>query len=172
MEGARGISAGEIKKIKLFYYLGNHFSKKHLRKLYISLYESVLGYGIIHWGASCHLQQIQMLQNRVCRNILHLQRRTPRNEIYLKMQVMDMKRLHKYRLLLFVFKHSADFQIKKSDTATRSGSARLAKDPGWNKFHSRSQARYQGFLKFNNLSPTCRNEKQISAYKKRLKQTM
>ena len=48
----------------LFYHLKNHFNTWHLQKLYPLLYESVLGYGIVHWGASAHIQPIKVLQNK------------------------------------------------------------------------------------------------------------
>jgi len=33
-----------------FFHLKNYYNMKHLKKIYIPLYESVLSYGIIHWG--------------------------------------------------------------------------------------------------------------------------
>lgn len=66
----------KIRKVNfLFFHLKNYFVR-HLMKLYAPLYESVLNYGIIHWGACRHIKPLEVLQNEVCKSILSLSPRT------------------------------------------------------------------------------------------------
>jgi hypothetical protein len=68
----------------LFYHLRGYFSKLHLKKLYNPLFESVMSYGIIHWGTCKHVKPIKVLQNRLCRTILGHIRGTSETIIYSK----------------------------------------------------------------------------------------
>ena len=151
----------------LFYHFRNYFNEKHLKTLYRALYESTMTYGIIHWGASCHTKAIKVLQNRVCRTILNLHKRTSESEIYEKMNVLELKKLYKKRLLIFVFKNKTMYEIYDTVTThSRTGGGFVSAYPKWKKTHSRLQARYTGCSYFNKLSPACRNERSIGKYKK------
>jgi hypothetical protein len=153
----------------LFYHLQNYFSARHLLKLYPPLYESKFSYGIIHWGASAHIKPIKVLQNKVCRNILSLNKRTSEADIYPKMQRMQVEKLHKFRLLLFLFKNKHFFHLHNTQLQTRTGNSTRAKTLNWNKEHSRKQARYQGWRLFNELPRETRSERKLSAYKNSIK---
>ena len=153
----------------LFYYMKQYFSRKHLIRIYVPLYESVLSYGIIHWGASAHIRPLKVLQNRVCRSIENLNRLTSEEEIYAKMGVMGLENLHKLRLLMFIFKNKEAFRVRENVSATRTGGGMMAVDPKMVKYHSRIQASYQGFKIFNRLPSYLRSEMKISIYKKLIK---
>jgi len=75
----------------LFYHLKEQLSKKHLIRLYAPLYESVLIYGIIHWGGSAHTNPLKVLQNKVCRLILNTKRRSSEWEICPKLGFMSLE---------------------------------------------------------------------------------
>jgi len=150
----------------------NYFDKRHLIKLYKPLYESVLNYGIIHWGGSHHLSPIKVLQNRVCRTILGMNRRTSEKEIYVQMEVHKVEELFKYRLLLFVFSNKELFQICDTIAYTRTGGGPVAKFPKFVKHHSRIQARYQGTSLYNKLFNHARKAKKIADFKRLILQVL
>jgi len=161
----------KLRKINfLFYHMANIFSKKHLVKLYTPLYESVLTYGVIHWGASAHIKPLKVLQNKVCRTILNLEKRTSESKIYPKMGVPKLEDVHKLKTLMFVFKNKNSFQIHNTVTYSRTGGGLVSAYPGWKKHHSRLQGRYQGYKLFNKLHRNLRNEKRLSTFKRMIKE--
>jgi len=155
----------------LFYHLKGFFGTPHLKKLYATLYESVYSYGIMHWGACKHIKPIKVLQNAVCRIILNHQRGSSESEIYEQMKVARVEELYKIRLLMFVFKNRLTFRLHDTEmqVRTRHGKSTVAEKVHWKKEHSRLQARYQGYLAFNQLPNECRSERRISTYKRLLK---
>ena len=156
----------------LFYHLKSYFNSWHLQKLYTSLYESVFSYGIIHWGASAHIKPIKVLQNKVCRTILSLNRRTSEEEIYPKMNKMKLEQLHRYRLMMFLFKNKELFQLHNTKSITRRGKTVQATQLKWRKEHSRMQARYQGVKLFNFLPADVRSEKRLSIFKNSVRKNL
>ena len=86
----------------IFYHLKNYLNSWQLQKLYSPLYESILNYGIIHWGGSAHIQPLKVLQNKVCRMILSMGRRTWEAEIYHKMNKLKLENVYKTRLLMLL----------------------------------------------------------------------
>lgn len=153
----------------LFWNLKNYFSRKHLCKLYQSLYESVLTYGIVHWGGTHHLKPLKVLQNSVCRCILGLEKRTSETEIYSKMKMPRLENLHKIRVALFVFKNKLKFGVHDSVTLSRRGGGMVAEYPRLKKHHSRIQLLYMGYEIFNRLPLHNRNDLRLSTYKKSIK---
>ena len=133
----------------LFYYMRGFYSKYHLLKLYKPLYESVMSYGILHWGASHHISPLKVLQNRVCRTILNMPKRTSAIDIYAQMGVQNIDQLYKSGLLMFVFKNKELFKIHDTVAYIRTEGGPIAGNPKYRKHHSRIQARYQGFEVFH-----------------------
>ena len=154
----------------LFFHLKSYYNTKHLRKLYLPLYESTMTYGIIHWEGSKHIEAIKVLQNKVCRNILSLAPRTTESIIYSKMKVMGLEDLYKYRLRMFVIKNLGLFALHHNNYMhTRQADARMIEIPTWWKEHSRWQAGYRGPSLYNNLPGSVRGEKRLSAFKRLIK---
>lgn len=154
----------------LFYHLKKYFNVRHLKKLYLPLYESVFRYGILHWGASRHIKPLKVLQNKVCKNILSLPPRTTESEVYEKMNVLRLEEVHRNNLLMFLFKNQDFFQLHYNKrTNTRSTISKVAAYPKWKKEHSRMQGRYQGAKIFNNLSPVIRDEVRLSVFKRQIR---
>lgn len=154
----------------LFFHLKKFFNEKHLKKLYQPLYESVFSYGIIHWGASKHIQPLKILQNKVCKNILSLPLRTTEKTVYEKMKVNVFEEVYQIKLLIFLFKNQDLFELRYNKrTRTRLTVSKVATTPGWKKEHSRMQARYQGAKLFQNLSSEIRDEVRLMTFKRQVK---
>ena len=157
----------KVRKINyLFYVLKNYFTRKHLCYLYKSLYESVLSYGLIHWGSSKHLQPVKVLQNKVARTILSLDKRTSEGDIYPKLGAQKLENLYRTRVALFVFKNKIEFGIHDTVAYTRGKGGLQAAYHGWKKCHSRMQLAYRGCEVFNSLPLACRNTLVLSAFKR------
>jgi hypothetical protein len=154
----------------LFYHLKNYFNSWHLRKLYVPLYESVFSYGIIHWGASACVKPIKVRQNKVCRSILSLNKRTSEKDIYQTIQKMRVEELYRYRLLMYLFKNKNSFHLHNTELVTRTGSTTRAKLLIYNKEHSRKQAKYQAQRLFNGLPAILRGETVLSKFKRAIRQ--
>jgi hypothetical protein len=151
----------------LFFHLKNYFNIKHLKNIYVPLYESVLSYGIIHWGACRHIKPIKVLQNKACRTILSLPPRSTESAIYRERNLVRLEEVHRRRLLMFLYKNKDFFQLHfNKRTVTRKTVSRVAAYPYWKKEHSRMQARYQGAKLFNLLAPEIRDEGRLSTYKR------
>ena len=151
----------------LFFHFKKYLNSKHLTTLYRALYESTMSYGVIHWGSSCHIKPVKVLQNKVCRTIHQLHKRTSETEIYSQMKALRLQDLCKRRLALFVFKRKIDFQVQEPSSHLRTG-GQAASYPKRLKTHSRMQARYKGAECFNSLALQYRTEKTISKFKKGL----
>ena len=125
------------------------WAQKHLQKLYVPLWESVLNYGIIHWGSSKHVQPVEVLQNRVRRCILSMGWRTSEKEIHTKIKAINLERLCRNRISMFVLKNKEFFGLYNTEKYARLQGARVAAYLKWRKFHSRLQVRYQRYELFN-----------------------
>jgi len=154
----------------LFYHLKSHFKRPHLVRLYTSLNESVLRYGIIHWGAASKhvIKPLQILQNKVLRNILSLPPRTTEALIFSQSNTRRLEDLHRYSILMFIFKNKGLFQVHDTIAYTRTGGGMIAAACHWKKHHSRVQGWYQGVRIFNKLPSYVRNEKKLGSYKKQI----
>ena len=103
---------GKLRKLNyLFYHLKNFFNSDLLEKLYPSLYESVLSHGIIHWGKTAHAKQIKVLQNKLVRSIMNLDRMSSERELYSRFKYGKFENVYKKCLLMFIAKHKAYFGI-------------------------------------------------------------
>lgn len=164
---------GKLRKLNyLFYRMTSYFKRKYLISLYKSLYESVLSYGIIHWGTSAHTKPLRTLQNNVCRAIIALEKRTSENILYPKILAPRLQNLYKLKVAMFVFKHKIDFGIHSSVSFTCTGGGPVALYPGWKKDHSLIQLRYKGYEIFGKLPAYCRNALKLSLYKKQVKKSV
>jgi len=109
------------------------------------------------------------LQNKVCRRILSLERMTSKQEIYPKMGKLGLEGLYKYRMIMFMHKNRDSFDLHTSISNTRMSSGLVAAVPNWRKYHSRTQAKFQGSNIFNKLPVVIRNEGRVGLLKRNLK---
>ena len=105
------------KSIYLVYHLKNHPRRNLLLKLYQPLFESNFSFGIIHWGSSHHTKPIRIIQNKICKSIRRLDKRTSESVISEEMGRNGKKceNLYKNRVALFVFKNRLAFQIQNNE---------------------------------------------------------
>ena len=82
---------------------------------------------------------------------------------------MQVEKLYKFRLLMFLFKNKHFFHLHNTEFVTRQGRTTRALTINWKKEHSRMQARYQGYQLFNKPPAEMREEKKLSKFKAALK---
>lgn len=78
-----------------FKYLNNYLPIGEMRLIYFSLVESHIRYGITAWGGALktHLNQLEVIQRRFLKLILHKNSRYNSNSLYRELKVMDIRQL-------------------------------------------------------------------------------
>lgn len=161
---------------RMLYFLGDHFNRDQMRNIYQALYESVLTYGIIHWGnaAQSLRKPLQVLQNYAVKSVIGYTRsKTLRTkEIYRYTNLRPLFDIYKYRASIFAFKHPTLFDIQLKNTRLRSGTDCMAALPPWNLTHTRLQARYSVANIFNLLPNLARSRNiKIGEFKRKVQHT-
>jgi hypothetical protein len=68
-----------------------------------------LAYGILFWGISSYSDKLFKLQKRVVRIMTGLGSRTSCRDLFKKLQILPLRSLHIFSILLFVIKHKKLF---------------------------------------------------------------
>lgn len=160
----------------LFYYLREFFNRGHLLRIYTSLYESTMAYGIMHWGGSSHVKPLEVLQKAVLKTIIQKPKTFESRALFQETGKLSLCNVRKFRSAIFAFKNPdlfGDYRNTKIEEeggrVTRSAKTRYFKLPGWDKEHSRTQGRYMIPATFNGLQPETRNCLKIGEFKRRMK---
>lgn len=156
--------AGKLRKLNyVFYYLSQIFTTKHLHRLYLSLYQPVLIYSIIHWGgaANSHIAPLQVLQTSLLKHLFR------DSSVQVVKPIPTVKQLYEVQLLNFVFKNRSKFSVSSHNGITRSALVESAMIPKYNKYHARIQCAYKGAILFNSLPPLLKID--LKNYKRRHK---
>ena len=93
--------------IYAFYYLRNSFSKTFLKQLYFAWIQSIIQYGITSWGGD-YLNNIKPLINTQSR-LIRLLNCDSEN---LENQVLTIRELYVYNILLYLFKNRTFCSVK------------------------------------------------------------
>ena len=82
--------------------------KKHLKTLYFSIINSYLNYGLLLWGSAykCHLNKIQVQQNKAIRIINGSQYNASLAPLYKHLNILPLDKLYKLQLGKLMFLHS------------------------------------------------------------------
>ena len=73
-----------------------------LRLAYFGLFQSVIAYGIIHWGSASHADRIFVAQKRVIRCMSRAKWRDSCPDLFKRLEVMTFPCIYIYALLLYV----------------------------------------------------------------------
>ena len=161
----------------LIYSIRNYMSPKILKNVYYSLaYSNILQY-ILIWGAlpTSTLNPIQVLQNRIVRNLLPINYQDLHTkEMYEKLDLLNLKQTYHYQLCIFFFKYIDneyidvfDFVLETVSTqhshATRTRSSYKIPFPRIEK-HKQSVL-YNAIKFFNSLPDNLQSIKKLSQFK-------
>ena len=137
----------------VLFYASRQFSKFHLRKIYVALFESRLRYGIINWGAASanHLKPLSVLQKRTIRSVAGLRAGTSTGAEFISLKILNLQQLYRHSAGCYVHKHKSRFGVhEKRKGGLRSGNA-AASVPVCRKTHSCNQASFAAAVFYNSL---------------------
>lgn len=83
-------------------YLRLSLSFNILKMLYFSNFQSILVYGLILWGGSCHSAKILKLQKQAIRTLFNLSYRESCRPYFIRASIMPLPTLYIFELILFV----------------------------------------------------------------------
>lgn len=137
---------------RMLYFLSEHFSRDQMRGIYQALYESVLTYGILHWGnaAQSLRKRVQVAQNYAIKSIIgySYSKNMRTKGIYKSTNLRPVSEIYKYRASIFAFKHPTLFGIQLKNSRLRSGVNLTAGLPPWKLSHTRLQTHYSRYSKY------------------------
>lgn len=152
----------------MMYHLSKLFSQSHILTIYRTLYESVLKYGLVHWGGAgdSSLKPIRILQKQVIRNMAKIHRFSSSVPWFEKFQIPTLSRLYVLESVCFVNRNLA--RINRMDPintqARRVGTKSVL--PKWLRHRSRTQSPYSTSKFFNSLPKTFRSIMNFKRFRK------
>ncbi|HZD81726.1 MAG TPA: reverse transcriptase family protein, partial [Nitrososphaeraceae archaeon] len=152
----------ELRKINyLLYYLSQFLSAVHLRRVYVSIFESKLRYGLIVWGSAAkqHISQIKVLQNWAVRTITFSKKRDSAEQLFIKLKLLDFQKLCVSINTNYINKNKMKFNVQQVEKRTRLKSKILAEVPKFNKYHTRMQFPFVGPTMYNELGDSIKTSK-------------
>ena len=90
-------------------------SRKILKMVYFSLFQSVFTYGILAWGHSCHLQRIFAIQRKAIRIMLNLGYRDDVREHYKELGLLTVPAVYLFYSLTYTKSNITEYNTH-SDT--------------------------------------------------------
>lgn len=149
-------------------YLSKHITPSLLRVLYYSWFQSVLSFGITHWGGtfSTYFKVVTVCQKNALRTINGLpfsshERTQPLFDLWGFMPVKD---LYYYYLGIFMFKYSHLFEKYNNDNRLRQRNSTFKILP-YKKEHIRKQCPYLGPVYFNSLPMHIQSAQTLNRFK-------
>jgi uncharacterized protein YktA (UPF0223 family) len=121
----------KLRKINYaLYFLRDHVKSLYLKKVYVSWFESVLRYGIMHFGGTYAtlLKPVIMCQRHALRTIFSLKRCDSMSHLFIENNLLTFNQLHVYSILMYVKKFIYLFNLKPVSRLTRSAQYNLIKE--------------------------------------------
>lgn len=158
----------------MIYHLSKLFEQKHVLTVYRTLYESVLRFGIVHWGGAneSSLKPIRILQKKVVRNMAKVHQFSSSTPWFETFQIPTLSRLYALESACFVNRNlvrinGSNLQVDP----TRRGGVK-AHVPNWLKQRSRAQSPYAAPKFFNSVLKSLRSILQFKRFRKSLLDTL
>lgn len=142
----------KLRKINYnLYHMRGFLSSLDLRTLYISWFESVLRYGIIHWGGTFDdiLKPVATIQKLALRTVCNVGKYTPSLQLLNYLKVQSFNQIYLYSILMFTKKYSNLFKNIEITRQTRSSSKSILSFPLLMKTTSRNQCYFKCTEIFN-----------------------
>lgn len=162
----------KLRKISYnIYHLRNYLDINALKKLYYSWFQSVLSYGIIHWGGTflTHVDPIVHIQIMVIRTIFGIRKYDSVSQLFVEHKIMTVMQLYLYKLINFLKSYITIFTIKSCARNLRSTLIAALQPLKYSKETSRRQAYYM-ITDIYNKNLNCINLlSSVSAFKRNLK---
>ena len=161
----------------IFYKLRKILPINCMIKIYISLVYPNLLYSISAWGATCDtiLKPLQVLQNRILRNICGLNRRASTVPVFREHRLLNIRAIYCYITASYIYKDLNGINFhnfchrRVSGMLTRSDDSNFLILHSTNILNSRQSVRYHGVELFNALPLCIRNSNSLNSFKLSLK---
>lgn len=157
----------KLRKINYsLFHLKQNLRNKHIRQLYFSWFESVLRFGIIHYGGTFPtiLKPVIMAQRQALRVIFGVRRMDRISYIFEEQKILHFNHLHRLCLLLHIHKYLDNFKLRVVNRMTRRSELSLLELPLFRLHSSQIQFCYLGPRFFNEFIMYYGNE--LLFYKK------
>lgn len=157
----------------MLFHLSKQFSQKHLKRIYLALYEPILKFGILHWGSTFDslVHPIIVLQKKAIRAIADIKPREHSAPWFTKLELLPFDKLCELEKITFMRRY-----IKRFSEAIRLNStSRLSQDtirvtvPNWKKEVSRRQSPFSAALAFNAIPLKIRRINSHSTFREHVK---
>lgn len=142
-----------------FYQFQQFLDINTLKLLYLAWYQSILSYGILHWGGTfnSHLSALQYLQNKTVRIITNKRKRDSVTDVYKNLNISPLTSLYQQTVCKFVCRHYSHFQKHKCYSSRNITKYHLL-TPFYKKTHSRHNSSFTAPTIFNTyITPTQHN---------------
>ena len=85
-------------------------SFQNLIRLYQSLVQSIISYGLIVWGGcfNSNIVKLQVIQKRILKIILHKPDRYPTNLLFSETQILSINQLYHHQICKYIYYHRKD----------------------------------------------------------------
>lgn len=136
------------------YYIRQYVRMEDMLSLYYSWFQSVVSYGIIHWGGTFHniLEPINMSQRMVLRTICKIKKFDSISYKFKELRVMTIQELYCYKVLTFLRQNLTIFEVNLPLRELRSADNLQFTIPFYTKEISRRQAYFKAITLYNSNS--------------------
>jgi len=151
----KNLSLKLSKLCRIFYRLQFAFSPQHRKKIYLTLFEPLLMYGLKIWGgaAKSHLKLIETQQKRVLRYIFQSTTIVNARDKFLSLKLLPISSLYIFVCAMYIAKNVDKFPIQKIKNQFRTRTANKTNflNKNWLKEKSRNQFSFAGPTEINSL---------------------
>uniref|UniRef100_A0A1B6L7P7 Reverse transcriptase domain-containing protein n=1 Tax=Graphocephala atropunctata TaxID=36148 RepID=A0A1B6L7P7_9HEMI len=150
--------SSKLRKVNyVLYHLKGFVGSDKLMNVYISWFESLMRFGIIHYGGAYNycLNSVIMNQRHAIRTIYSLKRMDRMSYLFREKNILTFEQLHKYSIILYVAKFIYQFEFREINRITRSSQQIHLKVPFLTKESSRHQFCYLGPRIYNDFLKWC-----------------
>jgi endonuclease/exonuclease/phosphatase (EEP) superfamily protein YafD len=149
------------------------------KKIFFSMFQSKLLYGITAWGCADEeqIKSIQKIQNKAIKNLFNLPHRTPTKKIHSRFEILTVKQLHQKSAATHIYKIAN--QLIHSNITLQTGSeihqhqtknsATFRKPKRKSKYFGSSSSTHKSITAFNALPEKLRKTKKFNEFKNELK---
>lgn len=89
-------------------------SDDYVRSAYFAFFQSIISYGLLLWGNSCHVQRILILQKKAVRIITNAQKLDHCKTLFIKLGCLTVINLYIYTVLIYT-KENLNSQLLRQD---------------------------------------------------------
>lgn len=141
-----------------------------LKTLYFANIQSILKYGIVHWGCSSEAKRVFLMQKRVIRAIIGLSPRDTCRNAFRDLRIMTVPALYVYEVLCYAYENKFKFERSDHQYYTRHRDNIIPEQHRTSKYQKHLQ--YNGCRFFNHLSHEMKAITSIKCFKVKIKQLL